>query len=439
MPDPADTIRRAGWQVKMASSLAQAQLLASQGNYLVGILALDPATSSPADFERLTSSGATEWIALLPPALLQDPVWVRLALESFYDHHTLPLDADRLMVILGHAFGRAALKHNLNRRREWAGRYQMIGRSAPMLELYGKIDRVTKVDAPVLIVGESGTGKELIARAVYQHSWRAKGPFVPVNCGGLAENLVQSELFGHEKGAFTGAHQRKIGSLESAAGGVVFLDEIGDLPLDLQANLLRFLQEKTIVRLGSTQRIPVDVRVIAATHVDLEKAVEAGRFREDLYYRLNVLHLKAPPLRVREGDVDLFVDALFREFAHQKNAAVQGFSQAAMRALREHPWPGNVRELVNRVQRALIMSDRRLLTPIDLGLGEPVDEENNAITLSRARKAVEKGVIQNALRANSNNVSKSARELGVSRVTLYRLMDKLNITPSARPSHCTEE
>jgi DNA-binding NtrC family response regulator len=181
------------------------------------------------------------------------------------------------------------------------------------------------------------------------------------------------------------------------------------------------------------------VRIIAATHADLEKAVEAGRFREDLYYRLNVLHLEVPPLRVRDGDIDRFVDALFREFAQQKNPAVQGFSRAAMRAMREHAWPGNVRELVNRVQRALIMSDRRLLAPADLGLAEPADTKNIAVTLSHAREAVEKDVIQDALRANANNVSKSARELGVSRVTLYRLMGKLNINPSARPSHCTEE
>ncbi len=255
---------------------------------------------------------------MVSPQCLTHPACTKLVIENFYDHHTLPLDAERLLVTLGHAHGRAEMKHNLNKSPEWVGRYQMVGKSPPMLALYSMLDRVTKVDAPVLIIGESGTGKELVARAIHENSSRARGPFVPVNCGGLAENLIHSELFGHEKGAFTGAYQRKIGSLETAAGGVIFLDEIGDLPLGLQANLLRFLQEKTVVRLGSTERIHIDVRVVAATHVDLQKAVAEGRFREDLYYRLNVLHLKLPPLRERPGDVELFAHALFGNFSSKK-------------------------------------------------------------------------------------------------------------------------
>jgi transcriptional regulator with PAS, ATPase and Fis domain len=247
-----------------------------------------------------------------------------------------------------------------------------------------------------------------------------------VNCGGLAENLIHSELFGHEKGAFTGAYQRKIGSLETAAGGVIFLDEVGDLPLGLQANLLRFLQEKTIVRLGSTEHIHIDVRVVAATHVDLQKAVAEGRFREDLYYRLNVLHLNLPPLRDRPGDVELFTRALFAELQQQKNPVVQGFSHEALRAMNDHEWPGNVRELVNRVQRAVIMSEHRLVSATDLGLSTPRDGDN-VTTLSRARAAIEKNTIQLSLQTNSNNISAAARELGVSRVTLYRLMGKFNI------------
>jgi transcriptional regulator with PAS, ATPase and Fis domain len=298
-----------------------------------------------------------------------------------------------------------------------------------MLDLYAKLDRVTRVDAPVLITGESGTGKELVARAIHQHSRRARGPFVPVNCGGLPESLVHSELFGHERGSFTGAHQRKIGSIEAASGGTIFLDEIGDLPLELQANLLRFLQEKTIVRVGSTQRIPIDVRVIAATHVDLDKAVQEGRFREDLFYRLNVLHLSVPALRERSGDIELLVQALFEEFADQKNAVVQGFSREAMRAMAAYAWPGNVRELMNRVQHAMIMSEHRLIRPADLGLSSST-MARNVITLSRARAAAESDVIRITLRNNANNVSRAARELGISRVTLYRLMEKFGIDPS---------
>ncbi len=426
----AHVLEAGGWEVQSVATLALAKEIVEQPGILVGLIVLsDDSPFERYELERLTASYPMEWIALVSPATLADPATVRLVAENFYDHHTYPLDPERLLVTLGHAYGRAELKHNLNRRREWAGRYQMIGRSPLMLELYGKLDRVTKVDAPVLIIGESGTGKELVARAIHAHSWRAGGPFIPVNCAALPENLVQSELFGHEKGSFTGAHQRKIGSIEAAAGGVIFLDEIGDLPLELQANLLRFLQEKTIVRLGSTQRINIDVRVIAATHVDLQRAVAEGRFREDLFYRLNVLHLKIPPLRQRPGDIELFVQALFQEFCKQKNPAVQGFSQDAIRALYDYAWPGNVRELVNRVQNAMIMSENRLITPNDLGLEEINDRASNVVTLSRARAAVEKDVIQLTLQAHANNVTRAARELGVSRVTLYRLMEKLDIEP----------
>jgi DNA-binding NtrC family response regulator len=428
--DVRRALAQAGWEVDLATSMAAAQAMAKLGECQVGVLTF-PAHPEIAlqDVEGLTASMPMEWIAVLPAQRLQDPAWAKLVLENFYDHHTSPADPDRLLVVLGHAQGRVALKHNLNRRQEWVGRYQMVGKSRPMLDLYAKLDRVTRVDAPVLITGESGTGKELVARAIHQHSRRAPGPFVPVNCGGLPESLVHSELFGHERGSFTGAHQRKIGSIETASGGTIFLDEIGDLPLELQANLLRFLQEKTIVRVGSTQRIPIDVRVIAATHVDLDKAVQEGRFREDLFYRLNVLHLSVPALRERSGDIDLLVQALFEEFADQKNAVVQGFSREAMRAMAAYAWPGNVRELMNRVQHAMIMSEHRLIRPADLGLSSSTTARN-VITLSRARAAAESDVIRLTLRNNANNVSRAARELGISRVTLYRLMEKFGIDPS---------
>jgi DNA-binding NtrC family response regulator len=419
-------LERAGWEVQLATSLSVAQAIAKLGACPVGLIVfperMDVAVH---DVEALTASMPMEWIAVLPAQRLQDPAWARLALD-FYDYHTSPPDPDRLLVILGHADGRVALKHNLNRHQEWVGRYQMVGKSRPMLDLYAKLDRVTRVDAPVLITGESGTGKELVARAIHQHSRRGRGPFVPVNCGGLPESLVHSELFGHERGSFTGAHQRKIGSIEAASGGTIFLDEIGDLPLELQANLLRFLQEKTIVRVGSTQRIAIDVRVIAATHVNLEKAVREGSFREDLFYRLHVLHLHVPALRERAGDIELLVQALFEEFAEQKNSVVQGFSREAMRAMVTYAWPGNVRELMNRVQHAMIMCEHRLIRAVDLGLAS-ASTGSNVITLSRARAAAESDVIRLTLRDNANNVSRAARALGISRVTLYRLMDKFGI------------
>lgn len=419
-----------GWDIQPVSTPAQALVLKTKGLHRVGVVIMDPAEAFElSELQRLTADPGTEWIGVLSPTTLLQPARAKLILQNFYDHHTLPVDPNRLSVVLGHAFGKAELMQNLHRRPEWRGRYNMIGTSPAMLQLYSKMDRVVGVDAPVLIAGDSGTGKELVAREIHKHSARAKGPFIAVNCGELPENLIQSALFGHERGAFTGAHQRRIGSLEAAAGGVILLDEIGDLQLDLQANLLRFLQEKTIVRVGSTQRIHVDVRVIAATHVDLQKAVELGRFREDLYYRLNVLHLHVPPLSARDGDVDLFIEALLLQFEGVKNRTVHGVSEDALRAMHAYSWPGNVRELINRVQHALVMSDNRMITPDDLGLPPPASEANVA-TLSSARAAASRDVIQSMLRSTENNVSRAARKLGISRITLYRLMEKLGIDRS---------
>ena len=246
-----------------------------------------------------------------------------------------------------------------------------------------------------------------------------------MNCGAIAPSLIQSELFGYERGAFTGAAERKIGCIEAANGGVLFLDEIGDLPLEMQVNLLRFLQEKTITRVGSTERVKVNVRVIAATHVNLQRAVLEGRFRQDLYYRLNVLNLTLPALRERREDIPLLARTLFDEYRPYASAQVRGFSSAAMRAMMEYEWPGNVRELINRVQRAMIMSESRLLSVADLGLPAAVDPVTP--TLEEIRTNVEREVIETSLKKHGNNVSETARRLGVSRVTLYRMIDRLKI------------
>src|SRR5690606_39169086 len=248
------------------------------------------------------------------------------------------------------------------------GQFAMVGRSAAMRSLYQAIRRISASEAPVLITGETGTGKELAARALHEGSTRRNAPFVAVNCGALPETLIQAELFGHERGAFTDARERKLGRIEMAAGGTLFLDEIGDLPLSVQTVLLRFLQEGTIERLGGRSTTRVDVRVIAATHVDLERSIAEARFREDLYYRLNVLRLRVPPLREREGDVELLAQAMFERFAQRAGKRIRGFSRAAMDRMVAHPWPGNVRELVNRVQRGVVMCEGRLIAPADLGL-----------------------------------------------------------------------
>lgn len=296
-----------------------------------------------------------------------------------------------------------------------------------MQAFFRRLEKVLNADLPVLVGGETGTGKELVAKAIHDHSIRSKGPFVAVNCGAIPQNLIQSELFGHERGAFTGAQQRKIGSIEAANGGVLFLDEIGDLPLNLQANLLRVLQERTITRLGSTQAIPVDFRIISATHVDLQQAIQNGTFREDLYYRLGVIHLDLPPLRSRDGDIPLLADVFFKKLsANHKNFSANAFSSQALRAMNAYSWPGNVRELINRVHRALILCEGKLINASDLGLEDYI-EATEAKTLEDARASLDRTILEVSLRNNGNNVSQAARQLGVSRVTLYRMMSKHNI------------
>jgi DNA-binding NtrC family response regulator len=289
---------------------------------------------------------------------------------------------------------------------------------------------------PVLVLGESGTGKELAARAIHQHSGRASGPFVPVNCGAIPVNLVQAELFGHERGAFTGAHQRRIGSIESAAGGVVFLDEIGDLPLESQASLLRFLQDRSIVRVGAARPVTVDARVIAATHVDLAEAVRRGRFREDLYYRLNVLHAQMPALRERGADVALIAQRVLRDSAPPHARAV-AFSPRALQAMERHAWPGNVRELINRVQKAVVMCEGPCIGPEDLGLHAAGTAGMSM--LETLRTAGQRELVLRALDGNRYNVAATARQLGVSRVTLYRLLRRLEIARRGAPAYRGDE
>ena len=299
----------------------------------------------------------------------------------------------------------------------------LVGRSEAMHALRTSLRKYAPVDLPVLITGETGTGKEVAARAVHQLSPRAGRPFVAINCGALPGNLVQSELFGHERGAFTGATTRRIGHIESASGGTVFLDEIGDLPLDAQTSLLRFLQEGTIVRVGSSQSLRADVRVLAATHVDMEKAVAAGRFRQDLYYRLNVLRVQMPALREREGDVDLLAQHFLDAFREQHDCHARAFNVAARRALREFHWPGNVRELVNRVQRAAVVADDTLIGVGDLDL--PAGPGRAPVAgLGRARVSAERDALAACLRETRFNVSECARRLGIARVTVYRLCKK---------------
>ncbi len=305
----------------------------------------------------------------------------------------------------------------------------MVGNSPAMQRVYTAIRRYAVTKAPVLITGESGTGKELVAQAIHERSAYRKGPFVAINCGALPPTLIASELFGHEKGAFTGAAQRRIGRLESASGGTIFLDEIGDLPLELQGHLLRFLQEHTIDRVGGTRPVPVDARVIVATNVDLAQAIGQGRFREDLFYRLNVLNLPLPALRERGEDIELLATFFQRKFAAEHDRVINGFSDEARRLMREHRWPGNVRELIGCVRRAVVMADTPWIMPQDLGLGQatPARRANGLGDSQTAMRAINEGQLRAALAANRGNVSHTARSLNISRMTLYRYMRRFGL------------
>ena len=312
----------------------------------------------------------------------------------------------------------------------------MVGASPAMLRLFEAIRRYATSSAPVLIMGESGTGKELAARAIHERSSWAKGPFVPINCGALPTTLIASELFGYEKGAFTGAAGRRIGRIESAEGGTVFLDEIGDLPLETQVHLLRFLQEKTIERVGGNTSITVNSRIIAATNVNLRDAVAKGRFREDLYYRLNVLNLVMPPLRERGDDIMLLARFFLQQFAKEIGCDISDFSAEAQAAIVTHPWPGNVRELIACVRRAVVMADGSSIRASDLGLASGETQEIAPERgLGKARAEAEAQLVRSALEHNRFHVKKTASELGVSRVTLYRLIQKHDIKIDRRSHH----
>jgi transcriptional regulator with PAS, ATPase and Fis domain len=309
---------------------------------------------------------------------------------------------------------------------------KIVGTSAAIRHVAEMIKRFVRTDEPVLITGESGTGKELAARAIHETSRRGQGPFVAVNCAAIPSNLVASELFGYEKGAFTGAHTRTKGQIEHANGGTLFLDEIGDMPVDLQGHLLRFLQDGQIVRVGGREAITVDVRIVAATNVRLRQAIAEGRFREDLYYRLNVLALHLPPLRERPEDIEQLARHFLREAGNDFSREVSEFEPAALDALRSHNWPGNVRELQSMVRRAVVIGDGPLVAVGDLvGLTESGSVYSApAKALPRPGSHEERSVLLDALTRTQENVTLTAQELGVSRVTLYRMLRRHSINLS---------
>ena len=393
----------------------------------VGLIRLQPFhLERPEAVKDMISRSGTEWIAVLSPDTLQLKTVGDFVCEWFFDFHTLPFDVSRVQVTLGRAFGMARLRGRSTDPIESAG-HELLGESRAIRDLRKLLGKLAPTESPVLIRGESGTGKELVARTLHRQSQRHARPFVAINCGAIPEHLIQSELFGHEKGAFTGAHQRKIGRIEAAHGGTLFLDEIGDLPLELQANLLRFLQEKHIERVGGSQPIPVDVRVLAATHVDLEAAIINGRFREDLYYRLNVLQVFTAPLRERHGDMAMLANHFARFYSQETGRRPRTFSEQALVAMGNHDWPGNVRELANRVRRGLVLAEGRQIEPCDLGLETRQAPSLTMGTLEDYKDRAERQALCDVLQRHSNNLSLAAKVLGVSRPTFYRLLHKHQI------------
>ncbi len=416
------------WEVHIAPDLAAATRLLAEHHFLVGFLhlsELDAANNARLD-SFLQAHEAVEWVGGFELQALQAAACRDLILDRLFDHVTIPVDARRLSATLGHAYGHASLRLDRKLADTTRASSLIVGQSAAMILLTRQIGRIAKVDAPALVIGESGSGKELVAQAIHAGSGRAKGPFVVVNCGAIPATLIQSELFGHEKGSFTGAGRQTRGLIETASGGTLFLDEIGDLPLELQSNLLRFMQESTIHRVGSSRSIRVDVRVVAATHVDLEAAVAAGTFRQDLFYRLNVLPLAVPPLRERGEDIELLAQHFFKKFANDGGRRLKRFSRHALVAMNGHDWPGNVRELINRVRRAMVLGEGHLVQPGDLGLSDCASQTIR-IPLDQARLEAERHAISGTLQFAGKNVTHAARHLGISRMTLYRLMAKHHI------------
>lgn len=349
--------------------------------------------------------------------------------EGAYDFLCKPPDVDELKVILRRAFHVAQLQNEYRESVEQpagGGFEGMLGSSPAMQTVFESIRKVAGRDAAVLILGESGTGKEMVARGIHRRSTRSKGPFVAINCAAIPETLIESELFGHERGAFTGAHAQRIGRIEMAEGGTLLLDEFGELPPAIQVKLLRFLQEQTIERIGGRKEIRVDARLITATNVDLKQAMANGKFREDLFYRVAVVTIKLPPLRERVGDTMLLAQAFLKKYAEENGRASLRYRQDAVRAIEQHGWPGNVREMENRIRRAVIMADGAAVKAEDLELID-TSAEAPARSLKEAREEVDRQMVQEALRKHGSNITSAANELGVSRPTLYELMEKLGI------------
>ena len=402
-----------------------------------------PGEPGPAVLPRILA--LSESIAVI---LITAVPHVRTAVEAIkggaYDYVIKPFDVDEILALVRQAAQQRVLEREVLYLRSELDRAhgfdELVGRHPSMVRLYELIAQVAQTHATVLITAESGTGKELVARAIHRQSARRAQPFVAVNLAAIPDTLLESELFGHEKGAFTGAHSRKPGKFELAHGGTLFLDEVGSLRVELQAKLLRALQEREVERLGGTRTIPVDVRVIAASNIDLREATRTRAFREDLFYRLNVVPLSVPPLRARKDDIPLLVDHFARKYSREFKKDVRGISRSALPALQAYSWPGNVRELENIIERSVALATHPVLQmedlPLELALHEKGpgrgDRESSALTLKEARDRFEQAYVLRALEREDWNQSRAARRLGVHRNTLIARLAAWGIRPRDR-------
>ncbi|MCF6178243.1 MAG: PEP-CTERM-box response regulator transcription factor [Geopsychrobacter sp.] len=443
------------YKVLLAETVAEALTLFAQHQPKVVTLDL----GLPPDLD-----GATEGLRCLETMLDQQPATKIIVLsgnedrnnaimavtQGAYDFYQKPIELAELKVILRRAFHLADLEADYKNlqavvRGNEPGLQGIFGECPAMQEIFKTIRKVATADVAEMVLGESGTGKEMVARAIHARVLSKNGPFVPINCGAIPENLLESELFGHEKGAFTGAQTRVLGKVEYAQGGTLFLDEIGEMPASLQVKLLRFLQERIIQRVGGREDIAVDVRILSATNIDIMPAISNGTFREDLYYRLGVISCELPPWRERGEDIRLLANLFLQKYTQECGKKIRGYNNNAVRELRDYAWPGNVRELENKVKRAVVMAETSIVDARDFGFVrtslEPASVEKeqaaesyfdfSGLTLKQARSRVERELLVNAIEENDGNVARTAELLGVSRPTLYDLMKKHGLHNSA--------
>lgn len=437
------------WSIVYAKDLQTARTRVAQEDVLVGLVMFPEQCDIRHETylqQQVVALPQVKWIAAMTEEQLARRAIKQFIAEYLYDFHVFPLCFERLTTVLGRAYGMARLERDLAAKRDVKApnRFGLIGESAVMRSLYRVLQRAAESDVPVLITGPTGSGKELVARAVHDHSARAEGPYIPINCAALPPSLLQSELFGHEKGAFTSANASRSGYIQSAVGGTLFLDEIGDMPMESQATLLRFLEDKIVTPIGSVRGKHVDVRVVASTNVDLPRAIADKTFRADLYYRLAFLTIQTPELNKRDDDIALLANHFLNEVTVDVGMRNLKFAEDALTAMQRYPWPGNVRELRSAVFQAALGCEGVIIHAEDFaehlkassgGNGaapcekqhEPASAQpNNQVieTLKNAREQSEKHNLEYALKRNACNVTRTAQDLGVSRMTLYRLMTK---------------